>query len=798
LHGQVLSMAEKTVVRVAVRDLVGYVLRAGDINIGFVSADRALEGIAGHRAVRRERPASYRAEVALSLTVEGELVSLDVGGRVDGLLLAAEGAVLEEIKTTTAPPGSISQEANPLHWAQLRCYGHMLARQYELQEVELRLTYYHLAEGQEVSFSETRPAEELAIYFASIARPYLAWLEKKAAWAAERDASILRLSFPYQAYRPGQRELCAAVYRTARDGKTLYVRAPTGIGKTAAVLFPALKAMAEGCGEKIFYLTAKTTVRTVVEKTFDDLRRTGLRCKTLTLTAKEKLCFCAETNCTPEACEYARGHYDRVGRAIEAIFPQAAYTRELILEYAARYRVCPFEFSLELAGWADCVICDYNYAFDPRVYLRRFFIAGGDFLLLVDEAHNLVQRAQEMFSAELTKAPILALQKAVRAVAPELGRVLHRLNAQMVALRKQCEASDGYFTQAEIPAGLTACLQEFAVLAQRWLGREEADPFRTELLDQYFAAQDFLRTAAEFGADYVVYGIKAGSDVRLKLFCLDPARRLRAVVRLGRAAVFFSATLHPLGFYIRMLGGEADSAGFELPSPFPRDNLLLLVDDRTPTRYRQRHLSYDRIALAIAVLARGKPGNYLAFFPSYEYMAAVYEIFCRDNPDCRVVRQVAGMSEEERDDFLRGFAEGAADSLVGFAVMGGIFGEGIDLVGERLSGAVVVGVGLPQVSPEREIIRAYFAAAGEDGFAYAYDYPGMARVLQAVGRVIRTENDRGVVLLLDERFAQARYRRLFPPEWYPVRPAGSQANLGKVIDRFWGKQVGTGDRDFSG
>lgn len=783
--GKVMLMNGKMTVRVAVRDLVGYVLRTGDINIGFVGGDRALEGIAGHRAIRQERPDNYRAEVGLSLAVEGERVIMDVGGRVDGIICGNDRATVEEIKTTTTPPGSIGREANPIHWAQLRCYGHMFARQYGLTEIELRLTYYHLPEGQEVNYSEVCPAEELAEFFDSIVRPYLALLEKKAVWREEKNESIASLAFPYPAYRPGQRELSAAVYRTVRDGKNLFVRAPTGIGKTAAVLFPALKAMAAGCGEKIFYLTAKTTVRMVAEKTFDDLCRSGLRCKTLTLTAKEKLCFCGEKDCTPETCGYAKGHYDRVGPAVAAILPQTAYTRELILEYAARHRVCPFEFSLDLAEWADCVICDYNYVFDPRVYLRRFFATAGDYLLLVDEAHNLVQRAQEMFSAELAKAPILALKKAAGAAAPDLGRVLHWLNAQMIVLRKQCSERDGYFTQAEIPAGMIDSLQEFTSLAQRWLGREEPVSFRAELLDQYFAAQNFLRAAADFGSDYIVYATKVGNDVRLKLFCLDPARLLRAAVRRGRAAVFFSATLHPLDYYIRMLGGDSDTARLELPSPFPRGNLLLLVDSRTPTRYRQRHLSYDRIAAAIAALAGGKPGNYLAFFPSYEYMTVVYEIFCRNNPSVRASRQFAGMSEAERDDFLREFTGGPADSLVGFAVMGGIFGEGIDLAGERLSGAVVVGVGLPQVNPEREIIRMHFDAAGEDGFAYAYDYPGMARVRQAVGRVIRTETDRGVVLLLDERFTQARYRRLYAPEWHPVPRVSNQADLAGIVASFW-------------
>ncbi|MGI5839189.1 MAG: ATP-dependent DNA helicase [bacterium] len=782
-------MREKETVRVAVRDLVGFVHRAGDIDIGFVGGDRALEGIAGHRAVRRERPEGYRAEVALSLAVEGEKVIMEVGGRVDGVIIGSEYATVEEIKTTTSPIGSIGREANPVYWAQLKCYGHMLARQYGLAEVELCLTYYHLVEVKEVNYYQVCRAEELAADFASLAGAYLALLEKKAAWAERRDESICKLGFPYLSYRTGQRELSIAVYRTLRDGKSLFARAPTGIGKTVAVLFSALKAMVDG-GEKIFYLTAKTTVRAIVEKTFADLRRGGLQCKTLTLTAKEKLCFCAEMNCRPETCEYAKGHYDRVGAAVAAIFPQAAFTRELILEYAARYQVCPFEFSLELAEWADCVICDYNYVFDPRVYLRRFFGSGGNYLFLVDEAHNLVQRAQEMFSAELKKMPLLALKKVVRGVAPELGRALHRLNTLLIAQRKQCEAGGDWRPQESIPPGLLETLREFLVLAECWLGRPEADSFRADLRAQYFAARDFLRTAADFGPDYVVYSARAGSDVRLKLFCLDPARLLQAAVRRGRATVFFSATLSPLGFYVRMLGGNSDAARLELPSPFPRANLLLLADNRTPTRYRERHLSYGRIAAAVAVLARSKPGNYLAFFPSYEYMAAVYDVFRSDYPSIRTVRQTTGMSEAERDDFLDLFSEKPAASLVGFAVMGGIFGEGIDLLGERLSGAAIIGVGLPQVSPEREIIRQYFTAAGEDGFAYAYDYPGMARVFQAVGRVIRTETDKGVVLLLDERFARMRYRRLFPPEWHPVPLTGSQTDLAERIANFWRSRTG--------
>jgi DNA excision repair protein ERCC-2 len=570
-----------------------------------------------------------------------------------------------------------------------------------------------------------------------------------------------------------------------RNQGQLLVEAATGIGKTVAVLYPAVKSFAEKVNQKIFYLTARTTGQVAAEKALDELRVKGLRLKSVTLTAKDKICFCPDSACHPDECEYARGHYDRINDAVKAIFAKDAFTREQIVATAGAYRVCPFEFSLDLSLWADCIICDYNYVFDPRVYLRRFFHEeNGDYIFLIDEAHNLVDRSREMFSAEIFKQPVLDMRRQLKNELPHIFKALGRINAWLVKARKKCEESGNPLAEKSPPDELIPLLRSFLFITERWLSRNIKTVFRECLLDLYFTISGFIRVADQYDECYTTCYEKIGKNLKIKLFCIDPSVHLAKAMSRCRAAVLFSATMTPMDYFKQILGCDAAARHLILHSPFPGENLGLFISDRISTYYRQRDQTVPQLSRAISALVEQKKGNYLLYFPSYEYMRKVYHSFASRNPKIQTILQTPGMSEPERGTFLKRFSDDNLQTLVGFAVMGGIFGEGIDLVGNRLVGAVIIGVGLPGISLERELIKDYFTRTLSGGFEYAYLYPGINRVLQAAGRVIRTEKDRGVVLLIDQRYARYQYKSLLREEWDPVWVRDPE-QLVSGLRKFW-------------
>lgn len=776
---------------VPVRSLVEFVLQAGDLTAGgFQKRDRAQQGTQGHRRVQRSRPAGYQSELEIAYRVEGSDPPLEVRGRIDGIYASQDPPIIEEIKTTTLSLELVGERDNPLHWAQAQCYAYMYARQHSLSQVGVHLTYYHLDSRKEKTFERFFSLAELEIFFNGLVIPYLSWFRKVYAWQAERDQSIQQLEFPYKAYRPGQREMAVAVYKAIRDNDRLYVQSPTGVGKTIAALFPAVKALGQGLAAKIFYLTAKTPGRAVAEKALDDMRRANLTIRSVTLTAKEKICFCPPVNCDPEVCVFARDYFGKVKRALEELDQVQAFTRPVIEEIARKYEICPFEFSLDLALWVDCIICDYNYAFDPRVYLHRFFdFSAEPYIFLVDEAHNLPDRARSMYSAELQKKTVLELQRALKPHLPALAQKLSAINKVLLEMRKACQAQGKEaLVEHELPEGLLKAVREFSQKAEDWLVLNQPAAFRQELLEFYFLCSNYLRTAEYFDTFYVSYFERQGSsDLKAKLFCLDPAPMLAAPLERSRSTVFFSATLLPMDYFMKLLTGEADHPKRIFQSPFPTENFSLLIHSGIATKYTHRADSYTAIAEAVEAACAARAGNYLVFFPSYAYLDAVLERLKERLPERQLLVQGRGMTEADRETFLAQFSTGSQESLVGLAVMGGIFGEGIDLVGDRLIGAVVVGAGVPQVCLENDLIKEYFDRHNGSGFAYAYQFPGFNRVLQATGRVIRTETDRGVIVLLDERFTHARYRSLFPSHWRGFQVVHSTGEIEEKLARFWAR-----------
>jgi DNA excision repair protein ERCC-2 len=773
----------KPELHIGVRELVEFVLRCGDLKHEFAGSSRAVDAMRLHQRIQCSRPDGYLPEAAVGREVDTPELTLTIGGRIDGVI-AGIVPVIEEIKTTRRDPAEAIAEENALHWGQAKAYAFIYAAAHGLDEIGVQLTYARFDTGRVREVRRTFAIGELREFFDDLVGRYLEWARCLIAWRRERDGSIRRLEFPYPAFRPGQREMLAAVERTLHAGGRSFIQAATGIGKTMAVLLPAVQSLAAQAVEKVFYLTARTTGRLAAEKALDELRARGLKLKSLSLTAKEKICACPGCACTPEECTVARGHFDRLPGARRAAFELDAWTREAVSEAARRFAVCPFELALDLSSWADLIVCDYNYAFDPSAYLRRFFDdEPGDYAFLVDEAHNLVDRAREMFSAELHRQSLLELRRTVKAALPAVYRALGRVDRWMLAAHTRCAEAGAPVADREAPEDLYPLLQEFLTTAESWLERNTPAPFRAALLERYFEAGAFLRVSERFDRSYAACYEAAGKELRARLFCIDPSQQLADALARGRATVFFSATLAPFDYFKTLLAGDSAET-LVLPSPFPPENLAVFIADRVSTYYRHRDRTRAEIARLALAFVRPQGGNYLLFFPSYAYLRMVFDEFRMHAPEIEVIVQEAGMGEREREAFLARFDADNPHTLVGFAVMGGVFGEGIDLVGNRLSGAGIVGVGLPGVCLERELIRTYFDERIEQGFEYAYMYPGINRVLQAAGRVIRTDEDRGALLLIDRRYGGDGYRRLLPGDWRPASVRDGPG-LSAGLESFW-------------
>lgn len=780
------------VIRVSVRNIVEFALKSGSIDSGFGARNIMAEGTKGHRVVQKLREnegIEYRAEVPIDYTIKDGEISLEVSGRIDGLFVRDDISVIEEIKTTERELLELDEDYNPMHWAQARCYAYMYGILNGLSTVAVQLTYYHRKNKEIKSFYKSFEIEALWDFFNAILNKYLKWANMINNWNNERDESIKVIGFPFESYRKGQREFAVAAYKTICGGKKLFAKAPTGIGKTIGTIFPAVKALGEGEVSRVFYLTAKTSTRYLAEEAFIKLRGKGLKFRTVTISAKEKVCPQDKVSCKPEDCPFAEGYYDRIDDAMEDILKEESFTKAVIHEYSNRHRVCPFEFSLDLALFCDGIICDYNYVFDPTVYLKRFFMdVKEDYVFLIDEAHNLVDRAREMFSSELLKSSFQSLKNEVGKENKELKRSLNEINSYFIELRKKIDEESGQnILFKDPPKDLVEKLENCADISEEILSKGINYSFREKLLELYFELLNFIRTSEVYDEKYLTYAEKSGNDVKLKLFCLDPSLLLREGMNRGKSSILFSATLTPIDYFRSILGGDEEDFRITIDSPFDSSKMCLMIENNVSTKYNMRELSYGKVADYINAAASARKGNYIVFFPSYKYLNEVYNIFSENYPDVKTICQNSSMSEEEREEFLLKFSNESEDALIGFAVMGGAFGEGIDLTGDRLIGAIIIGVGLPQICLERDIIRDYFNNLNNSGFEYAYVYPGMNKVLQAAGRVIRTEKDRGIVFLIDERFSSPTYKNLMPNEWDNINWVRGTQNISRVLKEFWNK-----------
>lgn len=874
-------------VRVSVRNLVEFILRSGDIDNRRqgITENAMQEGSRIHRMIQKKMGADYQAEVFLRYSRESAKYILIVEGRADGVIDNSDGITVDEIKGTYRELSRMKQPVD-IHVAQAKCYAYMYALQKKPEFVRVRMTYCNIETEDIRYFYEDYSFAELTEWFQSLIKAYMKWADYSWEWREIRQSSIENLQFPFP-YRDGQKELASYVYQTIYHKRKLFLEAPTGVGKTLSTVFPAVKAMGKNMGEKLFYLTAKTITRTVADDTIALLREKGLHFKSVILTAKEKICFQEKADCNPEACPYAKGHFDRINDAIfDLLTNEESFTRERVEEYAQKHQVCPFEMCLDMSLFADAIICDYNYLFDPHVYLKRFFGENSDanFLFLIDEAHNLLERGREMYSAVLVKEDFPELKNEIKkalvsemkesvgnkgisgqltldvtnvsgavetAGVSELSgadgnsedwqqngegideedegflermqnvghrgarsillkggygelliRQLEQCNKEMLLLKRECS---GYRVVESIEGFVRKLTRLYATLGDYLEEQEEVKlPVRESLLDFYFAVSHFLDIYECLDENYVKY-TQLGEDgcFGLKLFCMNPSVNLKERMKKGRSTVLFSATLLPIQYYKSLLGGDPEDYEVYAKSVFNHEKRGLFIAKDVTSKYTRRSAEeYYNIAKYIDEVVKNRHGNYMVFCPSYAFLRSIYDIyienFAGEEKECIIQQEY--MSEWDREEFLSRF-RGNEDCdlqagiemeieeederiLIGFCVLGGIFGEGIDLKNDSLIGAIIVGTGLPQVCCERELLKNYFDEKKESGFDYSYRFPGMNKVLQAAGRVIRTMDDVGIVVLLDERFLQNSYLKMFPREWDNFEAVNIDT-VAKRVERFW-------------
>lgn len=794
---------ENEIVKISVRSLVEFVFREGDIRstgAGARNTEAMQLGSKIHRKIQKSMGLGYEAEVSLFTLQKfksreyGEDFILKLEGRADGIFREGKKVMIDEIKGVYLDVKELKEPVF-VHKAQAMCYAYMVAEEEDLEEIEVQVTYCNMETEVIRRFNEVFTRKEITDWFLNLMDEYEKWAVYEYDWKKKRNESIQRLVFPFP-YRPGQKELAAMTYHTIEDKKKLFIEAPTGVGKTITTVFPAVKAMGEGISDRIFYLTAKTITRTVAEECFSLLGEQDLVFKPITITAKEKMCVLDKISCNPGDCGRARGHYERVNEAVyDMLTHEEKLTREIILSYAEKHEVCPFEMGLDAALFADAVICDYNYAFDPNVYLRRFFSSEkkGNMVFLIDEAHNLVERGREMFSARLVKEDFLAVKRIIKATQrhekrPEVQynlrkfeKSLEAANRRMLEWKHECdefevieEVGMFQFQLMRIMANYEAFAKDFPVL-----------PERETMLNFYFDVRKFVCVLEGLNEKYRIYtDYDAEKNFRIKLQCMDPSEQLREVMERGRSAVLFSATLLPITYYKEQLAGQKEDLAVYAKSSFlPEQRKILIARDVTSKYTRRTPAEYQRIAGYIEKFISARAGNYLVFFPSYSFMDCVVTRMELKEKQ-RLLVQSADMREREKEEFLEAFDSETEESVVGCCVMGGIFSEGIDLKEDRLIGAVIVGTGLPMVCNERELFKSYYDEKKGRGFDYAYLYPGVNKVFQAGGRVIRTAEDKGAILLLDERFLQRQYLDLFPREWFPYEVVDCDG-MERALERFW-------------
>lgn len=758
-------MSNKLLFKESVRGIIEYVLKNGSLDDRFVSRGRAVEGTIAHGIVQKDNEAiyeDYKKEVALKHKFIINDINLEVDGRADGIIKENKKVIIEEIKSTYKDLSYIDEDYNILHWAQGKFYGYIYCLDNSLQTIDVRLSYFNINTSEVRSFDKTYDFSELEEFVYSLVNKYLEVITAKENFNKIKYKSISCLKFPFKSYRKGQRELAVNCFSSIKQQGILFAQAPTGIGKTISTIFPSLKSIGEGRGEKIIYLTAKTITRTVAEEAYLKLYKEGLEFKVVTITAKEKICLNDEVKCNPDDCIYAKDYFNKINDVIISLIKENnKFFRKDIIEYAKKYKVCPFELSLDLSDWCDGIICDYNYAFDPRVKLRRIFEERNEEnILLIDEAHNLVNRARDMYSCQLEKSKVMTVNKVIKGKVPNLYKISNAINKEMILIRRELEeVNKNLLYHNVVYKDLIKLLRAFINEAESYLIKSKGTLGYDDVLDFYYSARNFIAVSELYNKEYTTILKKEKNEFIIKIFCINPSSNLKQTLKSAYSSVIFSATLSPIKYYVDLIGGDEKSFRVKFDSPFNRENLSTYLYN-LDMRYVNRERNVDILCKIINQFVNEVQGNYMVFLPSFDYLAKVYKRYSDIYGENGIIVQKENLTESQKEEYLAQFS--LESKVVGFTVVGGMFSEGVDLPGDKLIGAIIVGVGFPKVSIENNIIQEYFDS---NGFDYSYTYPGINKVLQSAGRVIRTETDKGRILLIDKRYNNSKYRFILPSDW---------------------------------
>lgn len=773
-------------IRLSVHQLVDFLLRKGDIDNRVFNSNTMSEGTKIHLFHQSRQSKNYLREYYLVKTffVDDFMVTLD--GRADGIILEDDIVVVDEIKSTIIPLEEFYEKEKEWHLGQVKCYALMYALLNKLDSIDVQLTYIHQLTNEKTQKRFSYFVDELNTFVESLIREYLTFYKTILSRIEIRNQSANELTFPFKDFRSGQKKLAKYAYGISTNGGLLFVKAPTGIGKTISTLYPATKAFASGENDKIFYLTAKTSGKEMAYETTKLLFDNGLKASALLITAKDKICPCPGKACNPDDCPFAKDYYSKIRQVIvESISEYNLFSSSLITQIANHYAICPFELSLDLSLYVDIIICDYNYLFDPLVYLKRYFDEDASKnIVLVDETHNLVERGRSMYSAIINSYSFNKMKKSVRHL--EHKKIKNAIKRISKLFNEFDDFNEGETTIDNLSQKDLNGIDAF-LLAGSDVMKHHSQAISNDFTDFYFELNKFRKIYDYIDETFTLYVAKtAKGDTKINLFCLDPSKHIKRALNKVKGAIMFSATLSPVSYYIDLIGGNKSDPLLDLPSPFPKENLEVLVAPTVSIRYKNRGDTFHKVADYIHAFVNARVGNYFVYVPSYEYLNQLVPLLKDKN--INLIVQEKDMTEIEKEQFLSVFTDKPTKTLLGVAVVGGAFGEGIDLTSERLIGVIVVGVGLPQLCFERDLIRNHFDKDEKKGYDYAYVSPGINKVLQAVGRVIRSENDRGVALLIDDRYLTRTYIDLFANEWSNYRVVTSKEDITKEVENFWNKK----------
>ncbi len=796
----------RDVIELSVEELCISALVGGNIDTRYANRhfhEKAADRSRIYNSLHLSFGMRYYDRVELVNTCKIDGVYFSVSGYADGVLCRDGGYAIDEVRVG-AIDKLTSAEEEQYHRLRLYIYAYFLCSAKECPEVEARQVFFDTERGESETVTENVKRDELRSVFTA--------LLSKILWRAQimRDRYKVRIPsaqnavFPYRSLRESQSEMIKECYRDIKHGSRLFCQAPTGIGKTVSTLYPSVKCVGEGVADKIFYLTSKQSIRREAFSAMEKMNKAGVGLRSCVISSRESMCQNAgaklrggrlSSSCNPDLCPYAKGYYDRSSYAIAEIIASGdGYDSNRIKAIAEKYRVCPYELSLDLSQLCDVIICDYNYVFSPTVYLKRYFDGDREekYIFLVDEAHNLPDRAREMFSSRLEKKDFEQLLSRIDENDVLATPLLSVINA-FDRIGGLCDDDThysgdgekvGYSVSRQLPESIGETLELLARKCDNWMKNNYEHQAYMCAEELSYKIYEYRKIAERYGKGYITFITKDKENVSLLLYCLDPADELSSALDRAEASVLFSATLTPTDYFADILGGGKRTVSVSFRSPFPEENLCVAVVDKISTRYEDREGSYKKISGCIAGTVSARAGNYMVFFPSYSYMSEIKKLFCAKYPRVKVIEQTKNMTPREKEEFISSFKDDGK-TRIAFCVLGGSFSEGIDLPGDRLIGVICVGVGLPALSNENNIIRDYYEEKSGCGYDYAYTYPGMNSILQAVGRVIRTEADRGIAVLIDDRYAEPKYKAMFPKEWKTAKFAGNAQSLAEIARIFW-------------